>query len=198
MPWNAEHKEKSKEKILSSTTLLFTRKGFDEVSIDDVMREAGLTRGAFYSHFKSKSDIYNQAIIYGAKKARAHISDAEIESVMEFAENYLKIGTGEIDLQYCTLAFLITDINQRDKTVKSTYTKVLQGYHEVLESLGLTKSLALQISVLLIGGLALSRTVTDKNLKSDILNNCLQAIRKLVDDTHGPLIGPWVSSKGLI
>ena len=57
MPWTTEHKQKSREKILSSAARLFTKKGFDAVSIDDVMRLAGLTRGAFYAHFKSKSDV---------------------------------------------------------------------------------------------------------------------------------------------
>lgn len=66
MPWNANHKVESREKILQAAARLFTQNGYDAVSIDDVMREAGLTRGAFYAHFRSKSDIYNQAILTGA------------------------------------------------------------------------------------------------------------------------------------
>jgi len=41
---------------------LFNRHGFNAVSIDDVMAEAGLTRGNFYCHFTSKSDLYAQSV----------------------------------------------------------------------------------------------------------------------------------------
>lgn len=180
MPWNAGHKVKSREKILSSAALLFTHKGFDDVSIDDVMQDAGLTRGTFYAHFESKSDIYNHAVLFGASKARAHIKKLGMKNAIEFAEDYLKIGSSENELQYCTLAFLITDITQRDTQVKSTYTKVLKGYQDVIASMGVSKALAIQVSVILIGGLAMSRAVTDKKLKADILQNCLDAIKNIV------------------
>ena len=65
MPWNAEHKTQSRDRILSSAAQLFSHQGFDAVSIDDVMAHAGLTRGAFYAHFKSKSDMYHQSMVAG-------------------------------------------------------------------------------------------------------------------------------------
>lgn len=188
MPWNSEHKSKTREKILAAAALLFTRKGFEDVSIDDVMQKAGLTRGAFYAHFKSKSDIYHQAVLFGALRAEEHIKKLGIKNVVEFAENYLKIGTAENSLQYCTLAFLITDIAQRDKDVKTTYTKVLKGYQRVLTSLGASKDMATQLSVILIGGLAMSRAVTDTSLKAEILRNCLSATKKLVTRENEELL----------
>jgi AcrR family transcriptional regulator len=37
-------------------------RGFDTVSIDDVMADAGLTRGSFYRYFESKGDLYSEAV----------------------------------------------------------------------------------------------------------------------------------------
>lgn len=179
MPWNAQHKAASRERILASAAQLFTHRGFDSVSIDDVMNEAGLTRGAFYAHFKSKSDVYNQAILTGATLARQFLCNNPTASVMEFAEHYLRIGSSETAGKYCPLAFLVTDICHREKNIKTTYTRVLKGYQETLVSLGLSKENAVKASVILIGGLALSRTVTDKEIKESIINNCLQSIRQM-------------------
>ena len=41
---------------------LFNRHGFEQVSIDHVMIEAGLTRGGFYHHFGSKDELYAEAV----------------------------------------------------------------------------------------------------------------------------------------
>lgn len=182
MPWKADHKLQSREKVISAAATLFTRKGFNAVTIDEVMKKAGLTRGAFYAHFKSKSDIYNQAVIYGARKARKHIKKAAVKSPLEFAEDYLKIGSPEGKLKYCTLAFLVTDIAQQENDIKSTYTEVLKGYQGIIRSLNLSSDAAIQVSTLLIGGLAISRSVTDKQLRDDILRNSLAGVKTIIDN----------------
>ncbi|WXA85229.1 TetR/AcrR family transcriptional regulator [Pendulispora rubella] len=41
---------------------MFNRHGFEQVSIDDVMKHAGLTRGGFYNHFTSKDELYAEAV----------------------------------------------------------------------------------------------------------------------------------------
>ena len=62
MPYPAEHRRLTKQKIVRSARRLFNRRGFDTVSIDDVMADAGLTRGSFYSYFESKGDLYAEAV----------------------------------------------------------------------------------------------------------------------------------------
>lgn len=51
MPLSQEHKKRSRKKILDSSIELFTARGFNNVSIDEVMNNARMTRGAFYAHF---------------------------------------------------------------------------------------------------------------------------------------------------
>ena len=45
MPYSEEHKQETRQKILESARRLFNRKGFTEVSIEEVMESAGLTDG---------------------------------------------------------------------------------------------------------------------------------------------------------
>jgi AcrR family transcriptional regulator len=47
----------SKEKIISASRKLFSEKGFDAASIDDIAKEAGTTKSLFYYYFESKKDI---------------------------------------------------------------------------------------------------------------------------------------------
>jgi TetR/AcrR family transcriptional repressor of nem operon len=67
MAWKESHKQESRERIVNAAAELFTRKGFNQVGIDEVMMQAGMTRGAFYAHFNSKIDLYEEAIITAGK-----------------------------------------------------------------------------------------------------------------------------------
>ena len=61
MRYDPQHKRRTRQRILESAARLFTARGFDAVSIEDVMRDCGLTRGGFYAHFASKAALYREA-----------------------------------------------------------------------------------------------------------------------------------------
>ena len=69
MPYSTEHKQRTRDKILSSAIRLFSNKGYDSVTIDQLMTDAGLTRGAFYTHFDSKNELYAEAILAAAMQS---------------------------------------------------------------------------------------------------------------------------------
>jgi len=57
MPRN-KHPEETREKIIDTALKLFLEKGYDETTVLDIVDNlGGLTRGAFYHHFKSKEDV---------------------------------------------------------------------------------------------------------------------------------------------
>lgn len=62
MPYPKGHRDRTREQIIETARRLFNRNGFENVSIDAIMAAAGLTRGAFYSYFRSKSDLYVEAL----------------------------------------------------------------------------------------------------------------------------------------
>src|SRR5690242_16470181 len=72
MPYSAAHKSQTRERIVESARRLFNRHGFNEVSIDQIMAEAGLTRGGFYNHFHTKEELYCEAL---SAFARANPTD---------------------------------------------------------------------------------------------------------------------------
>ena len=62
MPYPPEHKVQTRARIVESARRLFNRHGFEQVTIDQIMASAGLTRGAFYHHFDSKDELYAAAV----------------------------------------------------------------------------------------------------------------------------------------
>lgn len=61
MQFPATRKQKAQEtkkRILRTAFSLFSEKGFDEVSVDEIVRRSGTSKGAFYGHFASKYDLF--------------------------------------------------------------------------------------------------------------------------------------------
>jgi AcrR family transcriptional regulator len=52
-----------REQILAAATAAFARSGFAATSLDDVAREAGISRMIVYRHFDSKRDLYQEALV---------------------------------------------------------------------------------------------------------------------------------------
>ncbi|MDO3383338.1 TetR/AcrR family transcriptional regulator [Gilvimarinus algae] len=181
MGWKSEHKQQTKARILSAAGQLFTRLGYERVSIDDVMAAAGLTRGAFYAHFGSKSELYAEAIVTAAIRARNLLLEplSESPSVDAIAARYLSPERARDGDARCPLAFLATDIHQRDDQVRDAYTRVLKGFARTLAGNTTAVELSpqtLRQLVLLVGGLALARAVNDPALSQCLLDACRQGV----------------------
>src|SRR5882762_11436594 len=56
-----EQMAENRRRILDAAGRLFREKGFESVTVAEVMKAAGLTHGGFYGHFKSKDDLVAQS-----------------------------------------------------------------------------------------------------------------------------------------
>jgi AcrR family transcriptional regulator len=54
----SEQAENTRGKILDAAAHVFSRTGFAASRLEDIAREAGLTRGAIYWHFENKQDLF--------------------------------------------------------------------------------------------------------------------------------------------
>lgn len=50
--------EQTRQKILDTALDIFSRKSFDETTVDEIVKQSGTSKGAFYTHFKSKYEIF--------------------------------------------------------------------------------------------------------------------------------------------
>lgn len=195
MPYTDEHREKSREKILISAGRLFSRRGYDAISIDDLMRDAGLTRGASYHHFSSKAHVYSESIAYMAAQSPIANGGACEELASVWLERILgkylsreHIETAELP---CPLAFLVTDVGNREPGVRRTYTAVCRALvARIQEQLQKTEnysneSTALALSALMIGAVAIGRALDTPAVTEALLRRCLQQAQALISDDTG-------------
>ena len=179
MAWKESHKQESRQRILDAAGELFTRKGFNQVGIDEVMQAAGLTRGAFYAHFSSKIELYEAAIYSAGITAARHFCETA-ESLDKLIDNYLSVTHLQSSDIRCPMSCLVSDVAHDDERIKRIYTNMLKG---LAKHLGQAtpkhnEDTRLLQTVLLVGGMAIARSVTDKQLAEKILTLCNNAAKK--------------------
>ena len=53
-----ESREQTRQRLLEAAAAVIVKKGLAGTSVEDIAGHAGYTRGAFYSNFKSKTDLF--------------------------------------------------------------------------------------------------------------------------------------------
>jgi len=53
-----QRSEETRSRILESAIKLFSTRGYNKASVDDICAEAGISKGAFYHHFESKQALF--------------------------------------------------------------------------------------------------------------------------------------------
>jgi AcrR family transcriptional regulator len=192
MPYTAEHKARTRQKIVISARRLFNRHGFRDVSIEQIMANAGLTRGGFYAHFPSKSALYAEAIRAisidrpmndwdESDPGEARGSPARMLVTGYLSENHLN----EVE-RSCPLLALPGDVARSDDEVKAAYAEVFKALVGVFQANlpdadAEARERALAIGALCVGGMVLARAVGDKSLGDAVRDAC----RKLALETGG-------------
>jgi TetR/AcrR family transcriptional repressor of nem operon len=122
MSTSPKEREKIRERILVSAAKLFNRRGFSAVSIDDVMGEAGLTRGSFYRYFSSKADLYAQSVVRAvSEKREAADSHSPRLNADQIVRDYLSVERYEDIEGSCPMIGLPADISHTDRSVREAF-----------------------------------------------------------------------------
>ncbi|GEM_PF-6083052 len=81
-------KEEKKTRILSAATRLFSERDFQEVSVNDIARIAGVGKGTIYTYFKEKEEILEACVaeIFSDFVDKIRSSYEEAKSLSSFIE----------------------------------------------------------------------------------------------------------------
>ena len=93
----------TKTKILNAAIQLFTEKGYNETTMQDILLQSGLSKGAVYHHFRSKNKILEYAM------------DSELQNVTA----YLKALSESKELSATEKLDILTDFFLSNDTMKN-------------------------------------------------------------------------------
>ena len=178
----AEHREE----IIAIAAKRFRERGFDGISVSEVMKEAGLTHGGFYGHFSSKEELAalasERAIHDVTTKWEQWIRDAKGEPLAEFTARYLSLRHLDHPELGCLMAACGGELARQPASVKKAVTASMQRLFDVIGSVvpGKTKAArnrnAISVFATLIGGMILARSVSDTNMRDNLLQTVAAAV----------------------
>ena len=192
MPYTAEHKARTRAKIVANARVLFNRRGFDRVSIDDIMRESGLTRGGFYNHFDSKEALYADAINsfttcnpFAAEAARKGGFSSPKQAARRLAELYLSDDVLHDVEQHCPLIALPSDVARSGREPRAAYTmivrRMLQVFRAAFPASDPDASAKAELMVnLCVGSMVIARTTTDASLRRSLRATARDEVLRLL------------------
>lgn len=113
--------QKTKRKIYNAAVDLFNRHGFDNTTIEDISRKAGVSVGAFYHYYPSKSGIYSELYKkideFFEETVLPQLTEEDFyDNVIIFFKHYADYqelrGTDTVKQLYNTLNVLFLDKNR--------------------------------------------------------------------------------------
>lgn len=177
MPYPLQHKAQTRARIVAAARRLFNRRGFDSVSIDDIMAEAGLTRGGFYHHFKRKQDLYSEVVGHALTCRPGRSAPPTAQEARQLVVDYLSDAHRIEQDHCCPLVAFSSEAARSDDCVKQAYTRVLDSLIELLSrSLGDgedARQRAMTMATLCVGGTMLAQAVDNEEFGREIRRTAL-------------------------
>jgi TetR/AcrR family transcriptional regulator, transcriptional repressor for nem operon len=135
MRYSAEHKARNHEKILSVAARSFRERGADTSGIGTVMKKVGLKKGGFYRHFKSKDDLFVEAVARALEETGRSMEEVarsapEGQALRAIIERYLSVGHANSPGLGCVRAALGPELARKPLAVRRRIEVLLAGYRE--------------------------------------------------------------------
>lgn len=144
----------TKNNILKEAFLLFVDKGLFDVSVNDIIKKAGIKKGGFYHYFKSKDELINQVIInyicpimetpldefkenFNDTKRFSNAKDKLFYFYTAIPKRNIKKRINEdiIEIDGRNFQFLVYEGTKKYKYIEEMQKKIYKNFCELLEQL---------------------------------------------------------------
>jgi TetR/AcrR family transcriptional regulator, transcriptional repressor for nem operon len=194
MRYSAEHKQETKAKVVAAAGRVFRKEGYGGAGIDALTKAAGVTNGAFYGHFRSKSEAFRTAVLSGLEELRQGVAALKASEPKGWLTTFVGFYIGykrTCDLgESCALPSLSPDVMRADDDTRAAYTAELKRLIEEVAG-GLSgqgdqgvrdtsrEDQAIVLLAMLSGGVTLARAVSDPEFSERIAHLVAQAALRL-------------------
>src|SRR5437763_3539196 len=129
-------RKQSRERIVAAATELFRRKSYGELSVDEVMREAGFGRTIFYRHFDDLADLLMRAgreAIDDLYEAQRALAEARLGDGPEVVRRVIEAAVA-VYQRHGPLLRAIAEAAGSDEQVAAGQEAVRARFDELLEA----------------------------------------------------------------
>lgn len=132
---------KSKEKILVSAKELFHENGFQQTSIDEILKKSGVTKSNFYYHFKSKEElglvILDRFIqLYESDVLIKTLGNKELAPSERLIEFYRSVRTFHRDLEKprgCPFGNMAIEMSGSNESFREKLSVFFNSWEKIIE-----------------------------------------------------------------
>jgi TetR/AcrR family transcriptional repressor of nem operon len=125
----------SKVKLMNAALHVIRAKGYTATTVDDVCQEAGLTRGSFFHHFKSKEELALAAADHFGEMAEGLFSAAPYRSLADPLDRLLgyidfrrSILQGELPDYTCLLGTMVQETYETHPAIRDACERNISGH----------------------------------------------------------------------
>jgi TetR/AcrR family transcriptional repressor of nem operon len=183
MGYSANDTAQKHERILNESIRLFRERGFSGVSVDDVMKSAGLTHGPFYNHFASKEALMAETLTHEMQRFIGALDSwpPTEEGIAQYADHYLSEEHMNDRGMGCAIAALASEVSNA-KQVRRAFTEQFKGVIQKLatrfpwRSRRSSRGDAIHMYSAMVGALILARAVDDRDFAKEILTEARKRV----------------------
>lgn len=188
MRYDATHKQKTREKVLTEAAREMRARGPHQIAVAGVMARAGLTQGGFYAHFASKDELVAETIDHmfaegAARWARETEGKSGRAALNAYIDFYLSPAHRDTRSAGCPLPFLSSDLPRLPEPARLRFSagvgRLRAALSRALAEIGRADPAADASSMLaeMVGALGLARAEADPETSDAILDHTKAAVR---------------------
>jgi TetR/AcrR family transcriptional repressor of nem operon len=191
MRYEKGHKDATRQRILDVASRQFRENGVAAVGLAGIMADAGLTNGAFYSHFESKEHLVQAVLLNALSRREVTLRTASEANVGLEAtiRDYLSSRHRDRPGGGCPTAALVAEVARHPKATRDAFTNKVSTFIDLITtqiragSAAERRRNAVAIYGMMVGTLQLARAVNDRHLSDEILEDGITAALALADGT---------------
>ncbi|MBH3469923.1 TetR/AcrR family transcriptional regulator [Pseudomonas putida] len=185
MRYSNEHKQQTRERLLSSSGALAKRGGFASTGVAGLMKAIGLTGGAFYNHFPSKDDLFTEVVrqeLRNSPLARLANQGASRERLGRCLQQYLSLAHLHNPESGCPLPPLGAEIARAATPVREEAEHWLVELHQAWSATLEDDQLAWVLISQCVGALMIGRMLATEGVQSQVLDASRQFVEKALHE----------------
>jgi TetR/AcrR family fatty acid metabolism transcriptional regulator len=130
--------EDRKQQIMDAATVVFARQGYEKTRMEDIAREAGLSKGLLYWYFQSKKDLFLELFAVTIEDSVSALrnlgpADETASDRFRFMADSLRSTMGKVELTNVATSFFIQ--HRSDESVRKVFNDAYQGYLDIYTGL---------------------------------------------------------------